>query len=160
MLRARVASEGIRSVYPGCVVGVYTPEEVQDFTPTPAKDMGVAERVDVSEVIEIDQDVGAFKLYVPGNEEPYAAYHTKEGWVTGYVNMVARIHKSEKMPEDVKPEKLDSLKAVNMNMLESLDSIQKIKIRSLLVEAGVTLSPKPEQSLAGYPGTGHSEEIF
>ena len=33
MLRARCVSEGIRSVYPGCVVGVYTPEEVQDFTP-------------------------------------------------------------------------------------------------------------------------------
>jgi hypothetical protein len=31
MLRARVISEGIRTVYPACVVGVYTPEEVQDF---------------------------------------------------------------------------------------------------------------------------------
>jgi hypothetical protein len=31
MLRARVISEGIRTVYPGIVVGVYTPEEVQDF---------------------------------------------------------------------------------------------------------------------------------
>ena len=28
MLRARCVSEGIRSVYPGCVVGVYTPEAV------------------------------------------------------------------------------------------------------------------------------------
>ena len=31
MLRARVISEGIRTVYPACIVGVYTPEEVQDF---------------------------------------------------------------------------------------------------------------------------------
>jgi hypothetical protein len=31
MLRARVISEGIRTVYPGIAVGVYTPEEVQDF---------------------------------------------------------------------------------------------------------------------------------
>ncbi|NBW13113.1 MAG: hypothetical protein EBR82_34340 [Caulobacteraceae bacterium] len=31
MLRARVISEGIRTVFPACVVGVYTPEEVQDF---------------------------------------------------------------------------------------------------------------------------------
>ena len=31
MLRARVISEGIRATYPGCIVGVYTPEEVQDF---------------------------------------------------------------------------------------------------------------------------------
>jgi len=158
MLRARVASEGIRSVYPGCVVGVYTPEEVQDFTPTPAKDMGTAERVDIPEIIEADD--GAFKLYIPGNDEPYSAFHTKEEWVAGYVNMVARLHKADKLPDEVKAEKLDSLKAVNMNMLESLDSIQKIKIKSLLVQAGVTLNPKPEQSPAGYPDTGHSEEIF
>lgn len=34
MLRSRVISEGIRTVYPGVAVGTYTPEEVQDFTPT------------------------------------------------------------------------------------------------------------------------------
>jgi hypothetical protein len=33
MLRARVISEGIRTIYPGVAVGVYTPEEVQDFEP-------------------------------------------------------------------------------------------------------------------------------
>ena len=37
MLRARVVSEGIRTVYPGVVVGVYTPEEVQDFDDKPAR---------------------------------------------------------------------------------------------------------------------------
>lgn len=31
MLRARVVSEGVRTVYPGVVVGTYTPEEVADF---------------------------------------------------------------------------------------------------------------------------------
>lgn len=33
MLRARVISEGIRSVFPACISGFYTPEEVQDFDP-------------------------------------------------------------------------------------------------------------------------------
>lgn len=33
MLRARVISEAIRTVYPGVAVGMYTPEEVQDFEP-------------------------------------------------------------------------------------------------------------------------------
>ncbi len=37
MLRARCISEGIRTVYPGVTVGVYTPEEVQDFAPEPAR---------------------------------------------------------------------------------------------------------------------------
>jgi hypothetical protein len=40
MLRARVISEGIRTVFPGVVVGVYTPEEVQDFDQPKVKDMG------------------------------------------------------------------------------------------------------------------------
>lgn len=35
MLRARVVSEGIRTVFPGVAVGVYTPEEVADFEPAP-----------------------------------------------------------------------------------------------------------------------------
>lgn len=34
MLTARVISEGIRTVLPGVVVGVYTPEEVEDFEPS------------------------------------------------------------------------------------------------------------------------------
>lgn len=34
MLRARVISEGIRTVFPGVIVGAYTPEEVQDFEGT------------------------------------------------------------------------------------------------------------------------------
>ena len=37
MLRARCISEGIRTVYPGVTVGVYTPEEVSDFAPEPAR---------------------------------------------------------------------------------------------------------------------------
>lgn len=36
MLRARVISEAIRTVYPGVAVGVYTIEEVQDFDSKPA----------------------------------------------------------------------------------------------------------------------------
>ncbi len=39
MLRARVISEGIRTVYPGVAVGVYTPEEVQDFDEKPMRDV-------------------------------------------------------------------------------------------------------------------------
>ena len=52
MLRARVVSEGVRTVYPAVCVGVYTPEEVQDFEPAAApgrgrkaKDMGDVEIV-------------------------------------------------------------------------------------------------------------------
>jgi hypothetical protein len=39
MLRARVISEGVRTVYPGATSGIYTAEEVQDMAQdvTPAK---------------------------------------------------------------------------------------------------------------------------
>lgn len=37
LLTARCISEGIRTVLPGCIVGIYTPEEVQDFDTEPAK---------------------------------------------------------------------------------------------------------------------------
>lgn len=37
MLRARAISEGVRMVLPGVVAGIYTPEEVFDFEPLPAR---------------------------------------------------------------------------------------------------------------------------
>lgn len=47
MLRSRCISEGVRAVYPGIAVGVYTTEEVQDM-PSGARsvDMGAVEIVD------------------------------------------------------------------------------------------------------------------
>jgi hypothetical protein len=33
MMRARCISEGVRTVYPGVIVGMYTPEETEQFTP-------------------------------------------------------------------------------------------------------------------------------
>lgn len=57
MLRARCVSEGIRTVFPGVVVGTYTPEEVEDMPHAPAprqvRDMGPAEIViDAGELLE------------------------------------------------------------------------------------------------------------
>ena len=152
MLRARCISEGIRAVYPGCVVGVYTPEEVQDFQSAPAtKDMGMVE--------EIPQEPdGAYPLYVPGNDQPYNRFHTVDEWLQGYVEMIARIHKAVKLPDDVKAEKLDSLKVCNMDMLDSLDSFQKIKIKSLMVQAGVPVTPKQDTPPLN-PEVVHSETI-
>lgn len=37
MLRARCISEGVRTVYPGVIVGMYTPEEVATFEPITSK---------------------------------------------------------------------------------------------------------------------------
>ena len=155
MLRARCISEGIRAVYPGCVVGVYTPEEVQDFQPAPTtKDMGMVEEVPQ---VPTEPD-GAYCLYVPGNDQPYNRFHTVEEWLQGYVDMIARIHNSTKMPADMKAEKIDSLKVCNMDMLDSLDSFQKIKIKGLMVQAGVPVTPKQDTPPLS-PEVVHSETI-
>ena len=83
MLRARCVSEGIRSVYPGCVVGVYTPEEVQDFTP-PREVQASVPQTPVEVLKEVIEDAdGAFKLMVPNSDKPYSTHHTLEEWTRG-----------------------------------------------------------------------------
>lgn len=52
MLRARVISEGVRTVYPGIAVGVYTVEEVRDMPAQAVRDMGAAEVVTEVNVAE------------------------------------------------------------------------------------------------------------
>lgn len=51
MLRARVISEGIRTVFPGVVIGVYTPEEVQDFDEPKMKDVTPSDKDQGSDVV-------------------------------------------------------------------------------------------------------------
>lgn len=59
MLRARCISEGIRTVYPGVIVGMYTPEEVQTYTPVveapealPAPTVDWAERINAAQTMK------------------------------------------------------------------------------------------------------------
>jgi hypothetical protein len=124
MLRARCISEGIRTVYPGCVVGTYTAEEIEEI-PKP-KDMGMAEVVEpvAAESLVVESD-GAFKLYVPGNDAPYAAFHTEAGWLDAYNDMAERIKASVKMDALQKAAKLDGLKACNLDMLDYVLPLEK-----------------------------------
>jgi hypothetical protein len=123
MLRARCISEGIRTVYPGCVVGTYTAEEIEEIPK--AKDMGMVEEV-VAAVEEV-QTVpdGAFKLYVPGNDEPYSAFHTEQEWLDAYNDMAERIKASVKMDALQKAAKLDGLKACNLDMLDYVTPLKE-----------------------------------
>ena len=51
MLRARCISEGIRTVFPGVVVGTYTPEEVEDMPAAPQA--AAASRAEPEPVVEV-----------------------------------------------------------------------------------------------------------
>ena len=149
MLRARVISEGIRAVFPGCVVGVYTPEEVQDFVPAQTvKHMGNVERVeDIHEVaIEEVEEEGAFALYVPGSEVPYKRYLTPEEWITGYADMVSRIISSTKIPVEEKAGKFERLSECNKSVTEGFGTEHRVKLKAAIVTVGGTVSPKPDKS--------------
>ena len=141
MLRARCVSEGIRSVYPGCVVGVYTPEEIQDFKPSKTIDMGVAERVEDTQPVDVVED-GAFKLYVPNLDEPHSSYHSVDDWITAYGNMVSRIMSSNKIVESEKSKKVDSLKMANELVVEGFQTVEKLKLKAAIGEAGGNPLPK------------------
>lgn len=126
MLRARCISEGIRTVYPGCVVGTYTAEELEEIPK--AKDMGMAEIVEeITAAVEEVQTVpdGAFKLYVPNMDAPYAAFHTEAEWLDAYNDMADRIKTSVKMDELAKQFKLDGLKACNLDMLDYVTPLKE-----------------------------------
>jgi hypothetical protein len=75
MLRARVISEGVRAVNPNANSGLYTPEEVMDFTPS--RDMGEVDRVEeVPEPITDQQaaDLIALLEEVNANKEAFCSY--------------------------------------------------------------------------------------
>ena len=123
MLRARCISEGIRTVYPGCVVGTYTAEEIEEIPK--AKDMGMVEEVAVAvEEVQAVPD-GALKLYVPNSDEPYAFFHTEQEWLDAYNDMVERIKTSVKMDAVQKAAKLDGLRACNLDMLDYVLPLEK-----------------------------------
>ena len=52
MLSARCVSEGVRALYPACLCGMYTPEEVSDFDTKPAPQQTECEVMDDNATVE------------------------------------------------------------------------------------------------------------
>lgn len=113
MLRSRVVSEGIRTVYPGCVVGVYTPEEVADFD-GPTQDVK-------QEISGGGESLGElFCIYVPGTNTPYATFNTPEMFVDGLSALIKQIRHSTKLNEDQAEEKVQALLELNEPTISAL----------------------------------------
>jgi hypothetical protein len=138
MLRARCVSEGIRSVYPGCVVGVYTPEEVQDFAPAPTERARTApvQEVEIIKSVEEQTQDAQYKLWVPNTEEPYSAYDSVEDWIEGYAKLVKRIVESPKIKVQDKAQKIESLSVVNDLTTVQFTTFQKIQLKAAIATAG------------------------
>jgi len=115
MLRARCISEGIRTVFPACVAGVYTPEEVADFTPPKgAKVVDVVPDPEPNPEPEVELSV---HLYKPDGTI-YASFETEEEAVQGYYKVVDSIAANQRIPEDEKLEKLRAFKRANQAWME------------------------------------------
>jgi len=119
MLRARCVSEGVRTVYPGCVVGVYTPEEVETFkTPSPTvKDMGEAE-------IVIEEPVSEYQLFLPDGSV-YANCTDWKDYIERYVAMLDAIENSPKLKKEEKAEKRKTWEAGNADAIKRMDAVTK-----------------------------------
>jgi len=138
MLRARCVSEGIRSVYPGCVVGVYTPEEVQDFTPSRQEQSAVPPTpVEIIKEVVQEQQTAEWPLFVPNLEEAHSAWHTVDEWIQAYQGLVERISGSAKLKVHEKTDKIMSLYVVNDMVINKFSSHEKIKLKAAIAQAGV-----------------------
>ena len=68
MLRARVISEGVRAVYPVANSGLYTPEEVQDFTPVNTQSQGMVTIEGEAEVMQ-NSEPSPLEVAIAENKE-------------------------------------------------------------------------------------------
>lgn len=138
MLRARVISEGIRTVYPGCVVGVYTPEEVADFEPAKRpveKNLGQAEVVtQISDdadpidvpALDIMPTPDQWIFYVPGKE--VTVFESKEEWIAAFLQLIDKIADSAKMDNSTKHEKVKILKEANTETFKRIGLVESANI--------------------------------
>ena len=136
MLRSRCISEGIRTVYPGCVVCTYTPEEVEEFEPPKERYMGSVQGSSTITIADIKEDLiepveGLFKLLLP-DESVYSSHADLDSWIDAYVDLLLKVKNSQKMDEEAKIAKMDSLKFANKNVTELLGAEQKAKIMERL----------------------------
>jgi len=149
MLRARVISEGIRTVYPGCIAGTYTPEEVmdmpaeKDITPAQSK-TGFDDFTDDSE--EVVKDTLA--LYVPGKTGIYAEFDNFDDYKSGILKIAERIWNSDKLDVKGKSEKISELKDLNKITFKKIGLGKMTEVLSIIAKASevveVMEGKKPE----------------
>jgi hypothetical protein len=136
MMRARVVSEGIRTVFPGVVLGVYTPEEVQDIPTHPkSRDMGTAVVVEEDEEEKVEHP---FSLFL-ADGSVYKGYPDFPEYMEGIRSMVAKITNSTKFTEEEKKQKITSLLTANSKQIDSLPALSKVQLKAALIGEGSNL---------------------
>jgi len=132
MLRARVISRAVRSVYPACILGHYSVEEVSDFDPPKTKNMGLAEVVIPDPVPTLpelitDAPSGLYDLCLPDGTI-YSSHDSQQEWVDAYIEMVAKIKGSSKFSDEAKKEKVNAFRDANKHTRHELDTAQQVRL--------------------------------
>ena len=153
MLRARVISEGIRTVYPGCIAGTYTPEEVQDFQPaekdiTPTVTVTTFDDLDDGPKIveETKKPSMNLELRIPGKDGVFAHFDTVEEYTDAIVKVAERIKNSDKLDAAGKDEKLAELKELNKATFKKVGLGEMTRILGAIAKAGANTQEKPQGS--------------
>lgn len=124
MLRARCISEGIRTVYPGCIVGVYTPEEVQDMEP---------QREVKATVVEVSPPSETYPLMVPGGGI-YSKASDIDGWVKVFNELAGKVLYNDKLSVEEKGAKMRGLWEANKTLIDSLPASVTDNLRRELAD--------------------------
>ena len=124
MLRARCISEGIRTVYPGCIVGVYTPEEVQDMEPP---------REVKATVVEVSPPSETYPVHVPGGGI-YSKASDIEGWAKTFNELAGKVLFSDKLTVEEKGAKMKGLWEANKVLIDSLPAAITDTLRKELAD--------------------------
>ena len=118
MLKARVVSEGVRAVYPACILGHYAVEEVMDFDSKPPK---LPKQVTEDELVdELDEVETEWPFFVPnpdGTVRVWKWCSNADDFMFWYSDMVEKIA-SSKLSGEFQDSKLKALQEANENVLK------------------------------------------
>lgn len=135
MLRSRCISEGVRTVFPGCVTGIYTPDELESLDASEQAPIKQAAPIDMgkAEVVEVTQT--EYPLYLPDGS-CYAYCKDWKDYINQYANMVAAINGSQKLDKEARKEKVKQWEAANADMVGKMDAATKVQL--IAAKQGVT----------------------
>lgn len=160
MLRSRVISEGVRTVFPGCITGIYTDEETENFaTPAARVEKNITPAMEVKDLK--DDIPWDYKLLVPGMDRPYQSFQNEDDWIDGYAELVHKIKDSPKFTQKEKDEKIVNLRKVNDSQISKLKPENKtVFITKCSVHPDEEITPKKhlDPSLA-YSPTQEAESL-
>lgn len=135
MLRARVISRAVRSIYPACILGQYAVEEVMDFDVKPndpqIRDMGNVEILQD----EPEEPIG-IPLNIPDGEgtKVYSRHNSDGEWLDAYKALCATIYKSTKMTNEDKEARITAMRHANQAYIDKWDAQDKIALVGDLVK--------------------------